>query len=357
MSYRVIRGSANRARKETQMGFKVFRDDWERLESGELYLSDCTGLDRLLDRELIEYLALHCREGWWVPKFLRRYGIDKVFLAAAENEDPEGIERAYRVLREQVAREEDRDVLKRAAFTGRNDIGRFAFCYLTGYRWDPRDYGPYTYQCGLKNDMLREDIEAFCREMIEKDGPFSREAEEWLAKLPEIPDETMDEWAEGESDRYSRQALSVSLHGLLRPSDGPGALHGEELEEKLRSIFDAYIMMVYEERCGKVTRSKKAGLMDPFTRDIYEIMKKLIRERVPDEAAAVAAVLYAGGAMGQEISPDRIREVVWSESDGSPQHSFFLGLACEHGIGTEPDGEKADAMFRHAADGGFAAAL
>ena len=44
------------------MGFNVFSDDWDRLRSGDLYLSDCAGLDRGLDRQLIKYIAGHWNE-------------------------------------------------------------------------------------------------------------------------------------------------------------------------------------------------------------------------------------------------------------------------------------------------------
>lgn len=48
--------------REVLMGFNVFSDDWDRLRSGDLYLSDCAGLDRGLDGQLIKYIAVHWNE-------------------------------------------------------------------------------------------------------------------------------------------------------------------------------------------------------------------------------------------------------------------------------------------------------
>ena len=41
--------------------------------------------------------------------------------------------------------------------------------------------------------MSREDILFFCREMIESDGPFAREAGEWLEKLYFMSDAQLEE--------------------------------------------------------------------------------------------------------------------------------------------------------------------
>ena len=322
--------------KEDPVGYNVFNDDWDRLESGELYLSDCTGLDRNLDRQLIEYIAIH-GQGWWLPKFRRRYRITETFPDTADKDDPGGYQRTYRMIKEQAARENDRETLKKAAFRNdENGIARFAFCRLTGYSWGDRGADDIrTYWCGLKSDMLREDIEAFCREMLEKEGPFACEAKEWLAKLKEIPDETLDEWAEGETERAKYRSLQDELKDILRPADGSAELRGEELENKVRSIFDAYIMMLYEERCGKVTREKKYRLMDPFTRSIFRIMKKLNRSMITDETEAVIAVLYTGNMMNQSITRDWIRNTVWTKTGNNAQHNGFLDLAYQHGIGTK----------------------
>ena len=92
------------------MGFNVFSDDWDRLRSGDLYLSDCTGLDRRLDRQLIEYIAIHGR-GWWMPKFRRRYRIGETFPGPADGAGPDEDWSRYCVIREQAARENDSEMV------------------------------------------------------------------------------------------------------------------------------------------------------------------------------------------------------------------------------------------------------
>ncbi len=325
------------------MGFNIFRDDWSRMESGELYLSDCTRLDPKLDRQLIEYIALH-GQGWWMPKFLRRYKITEEFLENADHDDPGGIWRTYQMMREQTLRESSRETLKKAAFHGSiSDIRKFAFCRLTGYRWDK---SAYTYGCGLKSDMLRRDIEAFCGEMIEKEGPFACEAREWLARLPEIPDERLDEWTEGDTERTIYSNLHEQAHMLLNPLGDDVDPDSTWFQKQVRSIFDAYIMMVYEERFGKVTREKKRRLMDSFTGDIYKILKKMARKMIHNETDAVIAVLSAAGEMRHDITRDMIHEIVWDDSSGrDPQHGYFLGTAYQYGIETEQDEKKASRMY------------
>ena len=324
------------------MGFNVFWDDWNRLKSGDLYLTDCTRLDPEKDRLLIEYLALH-GHGDFMPKFLRRYKITEEFLKTAGTEDPDEIYRTYLMIREQAMRENSRKVLKEAAFgSSHKFVRRFAFCRLTGYSWGKSEY---TFACGLKSDILRGDIEAFCREMIEKDGPFADEAGEWIEKLKEIPDETLDDWAEGDTERTRYNNLHERAEMLLNPLIGEIDPDSTEFHEQIRDIFDAYIMMVYEEQYGKVTRQEKSRRMDSFTREAYEILKKMIREMIHDEAEAVVAVLSTAGIMRHEFTRDWIREIAWDNTNRNPQHGYFLGLAYKYGIETEKDEKKASLMF------------
>ncbi len=334
------------------MGFHVFSDDLERLMTGHLYLSDCTGLDRELDRELIEFIALHGK-GWWMEKFLRRYRIDEARLREESADDPGEYGRLYRLLEEQVRRESDREVLKKAAFTDDPyGKGRFAFSRLTGYRWHEGKEDMPTCACGLKSDMLREDIEAFCREMIGRRGPFADEAAVWLSELETIPDEMLDLWAEKKTERTRYAGLHDELSALLSAADGSG--NPPDPEKTARCVFDAYVLTAYEERFGPVTRSRKHALMDAFTRDLYRILKQLNRKRIADETDAVSAVFLAGRAMPDDMTKDRIRQIVWDEGSGGAQHRFFLGLSYRYGIGRTKDEEKAKALLSAAAaEGAF----
>ena len=96
--------------------------------------------------------------------------------------------------------EDDPTVLKEAAMDSSDrDAAAFAFCRLTGYSRAPDACDAYsyrTYACGLMKEMDREGILGFCREMIRREGPFAKEAQEWADRLREISDEDIAEWKE-----------------------------------------------------------------------------------------------------------------------------------------------------------------
>jgi hypothetical protein len=340
------------------MSIRVFRKSkWRDLEQGYLLFSDCVGLDPVLDRLLIERVAgklvRRIRDDnseRWMSVFLRKYGFSK---APEERDD-------RLVLREQVVRENDKEVLKEAAFRNRkHDVGRFAFCRLTGYNLDfpesdgsDRDDNPYS--CGLKSDMIREDIEEFCREMIEKEGPFAEEARQWLARLPEIDDDTLDRWAEGRTERVVHEDAYKGLRERMRPSDGASEHSDEELADLMRTLFDVYIIMVLEERIGPLPRSKKYRITDPFFRYALMIMSTQVgRDYLMDGMHAVYILMNIGHVLRDDITAERIGEVIRTESGTNPRHSFFLGVAYQYGIDTPADEEMARKMYANAAAGGF----
>ena len=116
------------------MGVKIFRENnWDRLEAGMISLWDIRGLDREKDRRLIEYLILKGRDRL-KEKIMRQYGIAEMPEEPVNIDDPEDeIYRTYFVLREQVEREDDAEVLKTVAFRKQRDsLGRFAFRSPTG---------------------------------------------------------------------------------------------------------------------------------------------------------------------------------------------------------------------------------
>lgn len=167
------------------MGVKIFRENnWDRLEAGMISLWDIRGLDREKDRRLIEYLILKGRDRL-KEKIMRQYGIAEMPEEPVNIDDPEDeIYRTYFVLREQVEREDDAEVLKTVAFRKQRDsLSRFAFCCLTGYSWPPSECDAYsyrTYECERCIGMTDEDVRAFCTEMIQCGGPFADEAKELL---------------------------------------------------------------------------------------------------------------------------------------------------------------------------------
>ena len=169
------------------MGVKVFRDgSWSRLKAGIISDRDIMGLDAEHDRNLINWLLLHMDEAKR-ERVMQKCHISKLPEELINIDDPRDDKyMEYFVLLEQVTLENDREVLREAALHSRDSIGKFAFCRLTGYSW-PADtcdaYSYRTYSCGLKSDVTIENAISFCRDMIEKNGPYAKEASEWMEQL------------------------------------------------------------------------------------------------------------------------------------------------------------------------------
>lgn len=165
----------------------IFHPDHYAWDAMGLHIIEIRRLDRELDRYLLEYLAAHWPERCG-KMAMRVLGISKpperkVNLEDRNDEDYE----TYLVLREQVEREPDAEILKECAFEGPRQMRTFAFCRLTKYvyPWQRCDaYSYHIYDCGWKEGMTPEDVREFCREMIDARGPFMKEAAECLENLP-----------------------------------------------------------------------------------------------------------------------------------------------------------------------------
>jgi hypothetical protein len=177
------------------MGVKIFRDDnWHGIANGVISRKDIMHLDGEKDRELIGYLLAHapepCRSSM-MKYAAENYGMDELPAPRINIDDPEDtFFWEYAVLREQVAREDDRDALKAAALhCADRGVAAFAFCRLTGYRFPPGACGAYSYRtfdCGVLPGMTAEDIRVFCRTVIEGGRPFANVAEECLRHQKDI---------------------------------------------------------------------------------------------------------------------------------------------------------------------------
>lgn len=370
------------------MGIRIFqKGKWSDLKQGYLRLSDCMDLDPVLDRLLIRRIAglllqriADGSQERWMPVVLYKYGYIKAPEDSEQSgnseapgqpepsrdhelrgntEAPEDVDDRL-ILREQAMREDETKVLKEAVYRyGGYDVGRFAFCRLTGYNPPVLDGNEstreaYPYECGLKSDMIREDIEEFCREMIGKEGPFAEEARQWLAKLPEITDDTLDRWAEGKTERRVHEDTYKGLQERMSMFFGAPEPDEEALEDLMRTLFDAYIIMIYEERGGHIPRSTKYRITDPFLRYALMVMSTQVgRDYLYDGIQAVSISLYIGRVKRDNITLERIGEVIWTESGSNPRHSFFLGMAYQYGIETGIDEDKALKMYAHAVEGGF----
>ena len=285
--------------------------DWEYplsppQESGEL--------DSIEDIYYIEYIILHVLKNRRNP-LMKKLGISELPERMVNCDDPsDELYEEYLVLREQVAREPDAEVLKEAAYEAPTQMARFAFCYLTKYSYSsPRNdaYSYRTYECGWKDGMTTEDVIEFCREMIKVEGPFVREAREILADPPKDHNDyrgkrmVSHERAMSEPPYVRKQRLAPFRESKEYEQSRAEVLHletqGHEAlaagdKEKAAMLFNE--MSYKSEQLGKYTQRWEA--IDDYARsliciadviDYYdgaikaaEILRRLIRE-CPEEKA------------------------------------------------------------------------
>ncbi|MBR2806377.1 MAG: hypothetical protein IKE18_06310 [Oscillospiraceae bacterium] len=171
------------------MGVKVFRgDNWARIQSGAISLRDIMCLDKEEDIELIGYLLRHASREYRASVFeyaAEKYGICEIPKAEMNTDDPDDpYYEEYIVLREQVVREEDFDVLKKTAVHGSDYcMAAFAFCRLTGYSFPSSECDAYSYRtfgCGILSGMTGESISGICLEVIGERGLLADAAEKYL---------------------------------------------------------------------------------------------------------------------------------------------------------------------------------
>ena len=285
--------------------------DWEYplsppQESGEL--------DPIEDIYYIEYIILHVLKNRRNP-LMKKLGISELPERMVNCDDPsDELYEEYLVLREQVAREPDAEVLKEAAYEAPTQMARFAFCYLTKYSYSsPRNdaYSYRTYECGWKDGMTTEDVIEFCREMIKVEGPFVREAREILADPPKDHNDyrgkrmVSHERAMSEPPYVRKQRLAPFRESKEYEQSRAEVLHletqGHEAlaasdKEKAAMLFNE--MSYKSEQLGKYTQRWDA--IEDYARsliciadviDYYdgaikaaEILRRLIRE-CPEEKA------------------------------------------------------------------------
>ena len=148
-------------------------------------LGELRCMDPDKDRLLLENLARNA-PGTMRKAALRRLGLTELPPPNPEYISDDLFDESYWVLREQilqVCQMADRELLRTAAFASRSEASCFAFCRLTGWQFTPPECDAYShrdYACGRVDWMAEEDVKALCREMIEKHGPFVREAVQCL---------------------------------------------------------------------------------------------------------------------------------------------------------------------------------
>ena len=310
-------------------------------------------LNKVKDKWLRTYLAVYGKNV--VQRYaMRVLGLTQIPSLPVNPDDPDDDQYApYLVLQEQVMRESDYRILKNAAFHAPWPMNLFAFCRLTGYSRFPEDNGAHlyrTYSCGLKRYVIREDIEDLCREMIEKKGPFQRDAAKWLKELPDITDEQLAEMASEKTERSWDTDPDEIFHARMQPLDGYSI--EEDLKCKICSIFDAYIMWKFTKRfftgSGVVRRE---AMNDSLSNNLYDRFR-FKQEPAGNVLTAIAETLSAAGRSDPELTPEFIKETAWNVSEHSAQHSYFLYMAHWYGFETEGDDDLALKMLFDAAERG-----
>ena len=171
------------------MGVKIFRDDnWHRITNGVISRKDIMHLDGEKDRELIGYLIAHapepCRSSM-MEYALKKYGMSEAPEPRINIDDPKDtFFWEYAVLREQVIREDDREVLRSAAMNCSDyGVAAFAFCRLTGYSFPSNECDAYSYRiyrCDILPGTSACMITELCRRMVQEGGRFADVAKEYL---------------------------------------------------------------------------------------------------------------------------------------------------------------------------------
>ena len=330
-------------------------ENWVIWEEKDFYTASVLrpSLDKEKDKLQLTYLAVYGKNN--VQRFaMRRLGVKEIPALPVNPEDPQDDQYApYMVLREQVMRESDYWVLKKAAFHAPRPLNKFAFCRLTGCSWisDGDHASSYrTCSCGLKRDVSREDIVDLCREMIYKKGPFQRNAARWLEKLADISDEELAEMASEKTERRFDSEPDNLLHKWMRPSEG--CSEETDLKLKICAIFDAYIMWEYSKEFLSGSGVLQREAMDDSLSDSLCSWFNYTQEPAGDVLTAIEELLAAGGRSAPDLTRERLKEIAWNVCEQSPQHSYFIYMAYWYGYEAEENDDLALQMLFDAAQRG-----
>ena len=105
------------------------------------------------DKYYLEYIIQHAY-GSRQNMLMKKLGFSEIPERRVNPREPEDDQyEEYYVLREQVAREPDAEILKEAAYEAPTLMARFAFCRLTKYSYPASwkyAYSYCTYECGRR---------------------------------------------------------------------------------------------------------------------------------------------------------------------------------------------------------------
>ena len=126
-------------------------DKWNDWDDPLPDVQEIRKLDPEEDKYYLEYIIQHAY-GSRQNMLMKKLGFSEIPERRVNPREPEDDQyEEYYVLREQVAREPDAEILKEAAYEAPTQMARFAFCYLTKYSYPaPWEYAfSYrTYKCG-----------------------------------------------------------------------------------------------------------------------------------------------------------------------------------------------------------------
>ena len=132
-------------------------DNWNDWDTPFPNVQEIRKLDPAEDKNYLEYLIQHAY-GSRQKTLMKKLGLSELPERRVNPEIPEDDQyEEYYVLREQVAREPDAEVLKEAAYEAPTQMARFAFCRLTKYS--------YTAQMRLE----RRDDDGGCHRLLPGD--------------------------------------------------------------------------------------------------------------------------------------------------------------------------------------------
>ena len=293
-------------------------DNWNDWDTPFPNVQEIKKLDPAEDKNYLEYLIQHAY-GSRQKTLLKKLGLSELPERRVNPEIPEDDQyEEYFVLREQVAREPDAEILKEAAYEAPTQMARFAFCYLTKYSYpSPWEYAfSYrTYKCGWKEGMTTEDVIDFCREMIAVEGPFAEEAKECLADPPKDHNDS-------DGNRMASHERAVSEPPYVRKQRLAPFRKSEEYDQSRAEVLQ--LEEQGHEALAAGDKEKAALLFLEMSRKSEQLGKYTQRWEAFDDYArsCIAAAEVTGFASEAEKAAVILRKLI-KQCPGGPEEKVY----------------------------------
>ena len=293
-------------------------DNWNDWDTPFPNVQEIRKLDPAEDKNYLEYLIQHAY-GSRQKTLMKKLGLSELPERRVNPEIPEDDQyEEYFVLREQVAREPDAEILKEAAYEAPTQMARFAFCYLTKYSYpSPWEYAfSYrTYKCGWKEGMTTEDVIDFCREMIAVEGPFAEEAKECLADPPKDHNDS-------DGNRMASHERAVSEPPYVRKQRLAPFRKSEEYDQSRAEVLQLEEQGYEALLAGD--KEKAALLFMEMSRKSEQLGKYTQRWEAFDDYArsCIAAAELTGFASEAEKAAVILRKLI-KQCPGGPEEKVY----------------------------------